>query len=108
MVVRECEDRCMPEVLGCSINCEWVIGLFVLRVDRRSVFFLSLGTPSNCILGMCCWGGGVMGKLGYIFFFVPAGRVVVPMLWRAGACSGTLLSNVGVVCELGECGLHLG
>ena len=49
-----------------------------------------------------------MGKLGAMLFFVPAGHVVVPMLWRVGAYSGALLSDVGVVCELKECELHLG
>jgi hypothetical protein len=49
-----------------------------------------------------------MGKLEAMLFFVPAGRVVVPMLWRVGACSGALLSDVGVVCELRECGLQFG
>ena len=49
-----------------------------------------------------------MIKLGAMLFFVPAGLVVVPMLWRVGAYSGALLSDVGVVCELRECGLLLG
>ena len=49
-----------------------------------------------------------MGKLGAMLFFVTAGHVVVTMLWRVGACSGALLSDVGVVCEVRECVLHLG
>ena len=50
-----------------------------------------------------------MEKLGVIILcVVPAGRVMLPMLWKVGACSGALLSDVGVVYELRECELHLG
>jgi len=49
-----------------------------------------------------------MGKLGAVLFVVPPGRVVVPILWRVGACSGALLTDVGMVCEVREGGLHTG
>ena len=97
-------------MLCSSIRYQWVIGLSI-RVDRRFVIFSGpFQLHPTAFLGCDAWGegGGVMGKLGAVLFVVPSGHVVVLMLWRVGACYRALLSDVGVVCELRGCGLHLG
>ena len=56
-MLRWCEDGCLPEVLGCSLSCQWVTGLSA-RVDRRYVIFSgSLELCPTAFLGCVVWGG---------------------------------------------------
>ena len=62
-VMRWCEDGCLPEVLGCSLSCQWVTGLSA-RVDRRSVIFSGpLELCPTTFLGCAIWMGGSNGKI---------------------------------------------